>query len=454
LVEKASDGIFIAGQNGRFIMVNSRGCKLSQYTEEELKQMTIYDLADPEDLKTNPFRFDQMTGEKGARAERKMRKKDGTVIDIEVNAKFLSDGRFLAFIRDITDLKKAAQEIVKARELADRLIDSLPGVFYFYDSNRKFIRWNKLFETVTGYSGQEIENMHPLQFFTEEEKDYMDKSIEAVFTDGISDAQAMLVAKSGHRIPYYFKAVLLNYDGKACLLGTGIDITERIKAEEKLQESLQEIRQLTDYIQNIREEERSHMAREIHDELGQQLTVLKMDVSWLNKRIGHSDDPIRQKLKSLTEMLDGTVKTVRRISAELRPSLLDDLGLIAAIDWHLKEFEKRSGVETEFEEPSLDLAVPDTVKTGLYRIFQESLTNVARHADSHKVKVSLHQDNQHLVLSIADDGIGFEKQTTKDKRTWGILGMKERTEMMGGTYEISSQPGKGTVVIVSVPVTE
>jgi PAS domain S-box-containing protein len=450
LVEQATDGIFIAGPNGRFIMVNSSGCKLSQYTEEELKGMTIYDLADEEDLKVNPFHFEEMKSENGARVERKMRKKDGTLIDIEVNAKFLSDSRFLAFIRDITDKKKAAQEVVKARELADTLIDSLPGVFYFYDHNGKFIRWNKQFEKVTGYTGKEIESMHPTDFFTGAEKDYIAERIGLVFRDGISDAEANFVMKSGKMRPYYFKAALLNYEGKPCLLGTGIDITERVKAEQKLQESLQEIRQLTDYIQNIREEERAHMAREIHDELGQHLTVLKMDVSWLNKRVGHTDEQVRQKLKSLTDMLDGTVKTVRRISSELRPSLLDDLGLIAAIDWHLKEFEKRSGVETEFEEPSLDLSISDVVKTGLYRIFQESLTNVARHAESHKVKVSLQHKDGLFVLSILDDGKGFEKETSD--KTLGILGMKERTAMMGGTYEINSQPGKGTLVVVSVPV--
>jgi signal transduction histidine kinase len=176
-----------------------------------------------------------------------------------------------------------------------------------------------------------------------------------------------------------------------------------------------------------------------------------MDVSWLNKKLGQTEEPIRQKLKSLAEMLDGTVKTVRRISSELRPSLLDDLGLIAAIDWHLKEFEKRSGVITEFEEPENDFNIPDSVKTGLFRIFQESLTNVARHASSSKVKVSLQKKNGSFILSIADDGKGFEKQMTKNKKTLGILGMKERTAMMGGSYEINSEPGKGTLVVVSVP---
>jgi PAS domain S-box-containing protein len=830
LVEQATDGIFISSVDGRFMMVNSSGCKMSQYSLEELRNMTIFDLADPGDVARNPFRFDEMKSEQGVQLERKMRKKDGSVIDIEVNSKFIADGRFLAFIRDITGrkkaeealkasekqldliyntasdilflvvpepggrfrfqsinkkfetatglsreqvvghyveeiippasigyileyyrtaiqkqetvsweeisayptgsrtgivsvtpfcneegecmglvgsvhditerkkvedellrsnirfeliarttndalwewefqsnkawgnemhqqlyglepfdpvpgqdewrnrihpedrdkviasyqaamasgkniwlseyrflsaknnmitiydrtyiqrddkgkpirmmgsmmdisvLKKAEQEIMKGKELADKIIDSLPGVFYFYDSDGNFIRWNSQFEKVTGYSADEISKMSATEFFREEDREYITEKIAGVFSQGVNEAEARLKTKSGEVIPYYFKAVLITLDGKPCLLGSGVDmservkmeeelrlserkyrslveqaadaiiiftqegwivdtnptstkllgynraeltsrkltdimfaddvandpiiydllgkgdsiikrrrfrakdgraipvevhskklpdgrylgmirdLTERIEAERQLQESYRQIRELTGHLQNIREQERSHIAREIHDELGQQLTVLKMDVSWLNKKVGAGDEEIKSKLKSLTAMLDGTVKTVRRISSELRPSLLDDLGLVAAIDWHLREFENRSGVHTDFSEPEGDLDLTDTVKTGIFRIFQESLTNVARHAEARSVKVDLHRDNGSIVLRIEDDGKGFNKLQANSRRTLGILGMKERTTMMGGTYDISSESGKGTVVVVSVPV--
>ena len=231
------------------------------------------------------------------------------------------------------------------------------------------------------------------------------------------------------------------------------DLTERVKAQEELEESYKAIRQLTDHLQNVREEERTHIAREIHDELGQQLTVLKMDVSWLNKKIGTAaDDPVKQKMKDLLEMLDGTVKTVRRISSELRPSLLDDLGLEAAMEWQLAEFEKRSAVKTVFKGSGEELKLPDAVKTGLFRIFQESLTNVARHADAKKIKVDLEKQDGKIVLRIIDNGRGFDQDKITDKRTLGILGMKERTAMIGGTYTIISTPGKGTTVMVVIPL--
>jgi signal transduction histidine kinase len=149
--------------------------------------------------------------------------------------------------------------------------------------------------------------------------------------------------------------------------------------------------------------------------------------------------------------LEGAVKSVRRISSELRPSLLDDLGLIAAIEWHLKEFEKRAGIKVKFYADEPELSLPEETRTGLFRIFQESLTNVARHANAKKVSVSLKRKGGEIVLSIEDDGNGFDKMKVADKKTLGILGMEERSSMMGGKYQINSIPGEGTIVEVSVP---
>ena len=481
------------------------------------------------------------------------------------------------FIRDITERKKAEQEINEARNLADKLIDSLPGVFYFYDQNGKFIRWNDQFEDVTGYSGKEIADMHPSDFFTEEQKEYITGRIEQVFAVGENDAQADFVTKSGERIPYYFKAVKIIYQGEPCLLGYGVDVTERVRAEdrikasekkykllfesnplpmwmlglpgydikevndaaldqygysrkefleldiftirpdedivklkaitnrdyrgihhsgiwrhkkkdgaiifvdvvthdiyyedsptrlvlanevteqylaeEKLKESYAATRKLTEHLQNVREEERLHIAREIHDELGQLLTVLKMDVSWLNKRIEAPSGAMKEKLTDLLALIDTTVKTVRRIASELRPSLLDDLGLLAAMEWHLEEFEKRSGVIKKIEVPAVELRLPDALKIGLFRIFQESLTNVARHSGAKNVNVSLFEKDGQLILTIRDDGKGLD-ETRTNKRTLGLLGMKERTLMMGGEYNITSAMGQGTTVTVTVPVPE
>ncbi|MGZ8509222.1 MAG: sensor histidine kinase [Chitinophagaceae bacterium] len=194
------------------------------------------------------------------------------------------------------------------------------------------------------------------------------------------------------------------------------------------------------------------MSREIHDELGQLLTILKMDVAWLNKRVESGNIPVKEKLDEIFTVI-ATAKTVRRIASELRPGLLDDLGLIAAMEWHMEEFEKRSGILKELYIPETEMQLPDALKIGIIRIFQESLTNVARHSGATKVTVSLEQEEKQLILTIRDNGKGFEEKSGI-KKTLGLLGMKERSKMMGDQYSISGIRDEGTIVTVIVPVPE
>jgi PAS domain S-box-containing protein len=232
------------------------------------------------------------------------------------------------------------------------------------------------------------------------------------------------------------------------------DITEQKKTENDLQQSYEDIRQLASHLQDIREEERAGIAREIHDELGQQLTGIKMDLSWISKRIPNQEcnDELRQKTRSTLDLLDITIKTVRRIATELRPSILDDLGLIAALEWQSQEFQKRSGISTEFISDLNEFHDSSSIGIGLFRICQESLTNIARHAEAGKVTISLQNlTNKSILLTIEDDGKGFQPDRVSSKKTLGLLGMKERTLMMGGDFSLTSQPGKGTTLCVTVP---
>lgn len=236
-------------------------------------------------------------------------------------------------------------------------------------------------------------------------------------------------------------------------IALGSDITERKKGEELLRQSYQEIRELASHLQDVREEERAGIAREIHDELGQQLTGLKMDLSWMSKRkIIESDAELKQKTIGTMTLLDTTIMTVRRIATDLRPSILDDLGLIAAIEWQSQEFERRSGICTEFKSTVDEFKHSSAIAIGLFRICQESLTNVARHAGADRIRISLQEENEYILLKIEDNGKGFEIQKIGDKKTLGLLGMKERTLMMGGEFRIESEPGKGTTLSVTVPV--
>jgi len=353
--------------------------------------------------------------------------------------------RMVGAMQDITDLQLARQKLILEKEVSDSIINSLPGVFYLYNQQGKLYRWNKNFEIITGYSLEEITKLHPIDFFDDDEKELLINKISSVFINGSDNVEAHLFTKDKIKIPYYFNGVRINYEGEDCLVGLGIDISEKVKAHE-------ELRELATHLQHIRENERASIAREIHDELGQQLTGLKMDVSWISKKLQSTDSGINLKIEELLKLIDETVKTVRRISTELRPSILDDLGLVAAMEWQSEEFEKRSEIKTTFSSNVQSIDLPADLSTAFFRIFQESLTNVSRHSKATSVEAKLMLYDNTLLLQIRDNGQGFDSTSIGHKKTLGLLGMKERTLLMDGIFEINSIPGQGTTVEIQVPL--
>jgi signal transduction histidine kinase len=213
----------------------------------------------------------------------------------------------------------------------------------------------------------------------------------------------------------------------------------------------EDIRRLNAHLQTIREEERASIAREIHDELGQQLTGLKMDTSWLNKKLSGKDEKLEHKLSDMLSLIDSTVKTVRRISSDLRPGVLDDLGLIAALEWQSSEFEKRSGIACNFTANYHEKEPDKKTAMGIFRVYQEALTNVMRHASATEVNAKLEKQNDHIILTVADNGKGFDSDSNMERKTLGLIGMKERALMMGGELHISSKKGVGTTVTLKIP---
>jgi signal transduction histidine kinase len=219
---------------------------------------------------------------------------------------------------------------------------------------------------------------------------------------------------------------------------------------EEYEKTTEQLRELSDHLENIREIERANISREIHDELGQQLTILKMDISWLHLKLkNYADATVAQRIEDTVNMLNETIKTVRRIATELRPSMLDDLGLVAAMEWQSREFENRSGIKIMFESNVSVLPAASSIATSLFRIYQEALTNTGRHAKANNVFCRLQLTGNEITLTIKDDGQGFDMQTLAHKKTLGILGMKERTLMMKGHFEITSAPGEGTTIVVT-----
>jgi PAS domain S-box-containing protein len=217
-----------------------------------------------------------------------------------------------------------------------------------------------------------------------------------------------------------------------------------------------ELRALSGHIESVREQERTGIAREIHDELGQALTALKMDLAWIGRRVGEpgqlSREALLEKIAAMSAMTDDVIDQVRRISAELRPGVLDDLGLVAALEWQAQEFERRTGatclVRSNLKE---DARLSRSVSTALFRIFQEALTNVARHGEASSVEVTLEEADGIVSLEVGDDGKGIPPEAISDPRSLGLLGIRERARRLGGTATVTGAPSRGTVVSVRVP---
>jgi PAS domain S-box-containing protein len=643
---------------------------------------------------------------------------DGRIVWLKdfVTVDALANGstRLRGVMIDITEQKYAGENVLKEKYLTEALLKSLPGIFYLYDEQGKYLRWNKNLEKVTGWSAAEIARMHPLDKIADEDKSLAAKCIKSVFTRGQSSLEANLLTKDGRRIPYFLTGQRVIVDEKPCVLGVGIDIaerkraerenqkllrdltqrvkeltalhwtadilqqdwtdvqeildkiaqilpsafqypeiialcirlgqfeavtegftdlptalragfitsdgqtgsievvytkplpnnaeslflaeekslidtlanmlqnsydrwksqeklrqsenqlseaqklahfgswnwdietntltwsdeiyrifglepqerdttfeaylevlhpededfilnivninagqneplsyhhrivrpdgqvrilyahrnvvsdedgnpvrtfgtvqdvTERVQAEEQLKSSNEKLRALAARLQAVREEESLMIAREIHDELGSALTGLKMDISWSNKHLpAEGGEPLRRKFAEMSQLIDETIQKVRNISTELRPAILDDLGLAAAIEWQCKEFERRTEIKCRITSLYEEAELSPEKATAVFRIYQEILTNVARHSRADSVETSMEKSGEDLILKVADNGVGIKGSDVSDSKSLGILGIFERAVVFGGNVKIDGTEGVGTTVTVSIPL--
>jgi signal transduction histidine kinase len=226
---------------------------------------------------------------------------------------------------------------------------------------------------------------------------------------------------------------------------------ENRKAQERLIRSHDQLRALTGHLQFVREEERTRIAREVHDELGQSLTGLKIDLSWLSGKVA-SDRTLQRKIKSMSADVDNTIQTVRRIATELRPGVLDSLGLAAAIEWQAMDFQDSTGIPCEVKIEVKEAIWGREFSTTCFRIFQETLTNIIRHANATRVTVRLSQVDHELVLTVRDNGRGILEKEIVHPRSIGLIGMRERVAQVGGQLFLFGVPGRGTTVTMRVPM--
>jgi len=259
-----------------------------------------------------------------------------------------------------------------------------------------------------------------------------------------------LQSRKGAPLPVHLSLnpLRLNRTRAVCLIAS--DLSEMKRAEQALRASSEQFRNLAAHLLSVREEERARISREVHDELGQSLTAVKMDLAWLAGRLPPRNSEMLKRIRATGQLADSIIQSIRRISTELRPAVLD-LGLAAAVEWQVQEFQARSGVQCTVRLLIREV-VTSNVSTAMFRIFQETLTNIGRHAKATRVEVVLQKQQDRLVLLIHDNGRGFDQADPSLFKSLGLLGMRERAAVLGGQMDISSAPGKGTTVAAWIPL--
>jgi len=422
---------------------------------EELLGKRLGDLVPPGDLGKETielFRATVRGGFQGRTVEFRVLNKAG-------NPKYLSrtetpiveNGmlvRVWGITRDVTELKLAEEQLRKSEERWRAVFEnSAAGIALSDPATTRFLSANVAFQKMLGYSQAELRALSFLDITHENDLEVSRRPL-AELREGRGPSfeiqkryrrkDGSLIWASVHAsmvpgarsIPRFLMAIVEN-------------ITERKRAQEELQHSFEQLRALTARLQVIREEERKSVAREIHDELGQALTAIKIDLASLMRASPADEQQQRRRAASILELVDQTIQSVRRISTELRPGILDDLGLVAALEWAAEEFQTRTGTRCRLDLPGDDIETDQECATAMFRIFQETLTNVARHANASEVGVRLAKENGDLTLEVHDNGKGIGEEQLAGGRSLGILGMRERAALLGGEARHHRRSGKG-----------
>jgi two-component system sensor histidine kinase UhpB len=353
---------------------------------------------------------------------------------------------------------RQADEMMRISEKKYRhLFESMrDAAFLVADESGKIIDVNPQAELLLGRTRPEIIGINQRELYPPQTTRWPIPNLsEGTTGEGIESYETEIARKDGATVPTDVRVSVFQLQGRNLQLLLFRDITRRRQTEDELRRSGEQLRALAARLQAVREEERSRVARQIHDDLGQMLTALKMDLCWMKRDLEGLKDPrlnpILDKAVSATELTDGLVGSVQSIAAELRPGILDRLGLLMALSYETDRFQRRTGIACRLDLPEEEPLLPPESVTAVFRIFQETMTNVARHANASKVEIEFQFQPGFLMLEIRDNGRGIKTAELLGNQSLGVLGMKERARQLGG--EITFQPGAagGTVVTLRIP---
>lgn len=447
-------GIAQADAHGKYTAANRAYQEMVGYSEEELRALSFMDLTWEEDRAPNAALFADLFAGKlpWFQLEKRMRRKDGRSIWVRLWVSTIPGAGAvetigMAIVEDVTERKRTEARL---REY-EKVVEGLQEMIVVVDRDYHYLIANQAFLNYRGMQperviGRSIGELLGQEYFEGLVKGKLDECFRGQV---VRYELTYTYAKLGRRdlfATYFPIEGPAGVDRVAAVLA---DVTEQKRAKQELHRSFQQLHALTARLQSVREEERTRLARELHDQLGQALTAIRIDLAAL--KTTPARDQQLQRIDAISGLVDETIRSVRRLSTELRPGILDDLGLVAALEWAAEEFQARTGIECQVGLPRTNPAIDAERATALFRIFQETLTNIARHAGATQVTIGLSQDNGQLSLEVRDNGRGIGEDQLSTSGSLGILGMRERALLLGGEFFVGN-PGGGTTVRVRIPI--
>jgi PAS domain S-box-containing protein len=451
--DNSAVGIALADLSGKLTAANRAYQELLGYSEEELRTLSFMDLTAEEDRPVCAALIADVFAGILPRfqLEKRMRRKDGASIWVRVTVSKIpaagdTPAVSIGIVEDITERRRAE---VRLREY-EKVIEGLQERVAVVDRDYRYLIANQACLDYHGKQAEEVIGHSLLEMLGQKAFDQIKNRLEECFQGRVVRFELSVpYPKTGMRdlSAHYFPIEgPTGVDRIAAILQ---DVTERKEAERELQRSLLELHALNAQMHSVREEERTRLARELHDELGQALTAIRLDLSSLQNSPKPDQQP--QQIRTILGLVDEALRSVRRISTELRPGVLDHLGFVAALEWATEEFEGRTGIQCHVLMPETNLALDSRRSTALFRIFQEALTNIARHAEATKVRIVVTREDGGIALEVRDNGRGIGENQISSSSSLGILGMRERALLLGGEFRISGEPGQGTTVRVRIP---
>jgi len=446
---------------GRILLVNREWERTLGWSLDEIRRqnLDIFVECYP-DLQYRQQVLKFVAEAKGEWADFRTRVKGGLVIDTTWVRVQLTDGTKIGIGQNITERKRAEEKLRQAETELRLVVDTIPTqvASTLPDGSLDLVneRWQEYFglSLKEAQGGGLKEVIHP-----EDRAEYLVHWQTALVTGEPFEREARLRRADGQYRWVLSRTVPLRNEVGTITkwYGTGIDIEDRKRAEEHLKATSEQLRALSARLSSAREEEGTRIARELHDELGSALTSLRWDLEGIDKLCSESGDQVdssqvRENIKGLLGLIDATINTVVRISTELRPSILDDLGLVAAIEWQAQQFQARTGIVCRFDSFLEDPGLSREQTTAVFRILQEALTNILRHSQATRVNIMLEERHGDLVLEVKDNGKGITEEERSGPRSLGLIGMRERAQLAGGRIEIIGATGKGTVLTLRVPI--